>query len=107
MCQSGMRRYIGKRPVMVVVVEVPGRSFVFGKSLYRRAVGKENVWPPVIVIVENDGAVAGGFDDEFFVSIAAVYVERTQSGLLSDVLEVNFSRLDSRPLRFPSVRRLR
>ena len=104
--QSGMRCDIGKRPVMVVVIKVWGRSFVLGKSFNRRAVGKVNVRPSVVVVIENDGAVTGGLDDEFFMSVAAVYVEGAQAGLLCDVLEMNFARLDFRCLRLGGLRSL-
>src|SRR6202158_5385644 len=99
-----MRCYIGKRPVMVVVIEVPCRGLVFGESLYVGTVGKENVRPSVVVVIENDGAVTSGLDDEFFVSVAAVYVERAQSRLPANVLEVNFARFDFRHRRLCGLR---
>src|ERR1700691_378524 len=85
---------------MVVVIQMPGRSFVFGKSLYGRAVGKKNIGPPIVIVVENNGAVAGCFDNELFVSIAAVHVQRVQSGLPGNFFEANRTRLYSCGLRF-------
>src|ERR1700693_5817546 len=91
---------------MVVVIQVPGRCFVFvsGESLYRRTVGQEDVWPSVVIVIEDDGAIAGGFDYKFLVSVAAVYVERAQSRLRRDVFEVNFAWLDFRCRRFRGLR---
>src|SRR5258708_26746698 len=63
--ESGSRCDVGKRPVMVVVIEVCGRGFVFGEAFKCRAVGKVNVRPSVVVVIENDGSVTGGLDDEF------------------------------------------
>ena len=98
--QPGPRCNVGKGPVVVVVIQVAGRSFVFRESFYRRTVGQKNVGPAVVIVIENDGPVAGGFNDEFLVSVAAVYVERAQSRLRGNVFEVDFARLDSRRRRF-------
>jgi hypothetical protein len=60
---------------MVVVIQVSGRCFVFvsGESLYRPTVGKEEVGPSVVIVIEDDGAIAGGFDYKFFVSVSPPY----------------------------------
>ena len=75
---------------MVVVIQVSGGSFIFvsAESLYPRTVGKENIGPAVVIVVENDGAVSGGFNNEFLVRVAAVDVERGQSRLRSNVIFV-------------------
>ena len=92
---------------MVVVIQVTGGCFIVGETLHRRTVRKVNVRPSVIVVIENKGAVAGGFDDEFFVLIPTVNVECRQSHLSGDVLEMNLTWLDSGRLRLGGLGSLR
>ena len=93
MHQSSPRGHIGKSSVVVVVIEMRSGCLVVWEALDGGAIGKVDVRPTVVVIVENDGAVPGGFDDEFFVGIVAVDVERSKSCLSGDVFEVNRARL--------------
>jgi hypothetical protein len=56
---------------MIVVVEMSSRLLIFGKAFYSRTVRKKNIRPAVVVTIEDDGAVAGGFNDKFLVGVAA------------------------------------
>jgi hypothetical protein len=89
MGQTGLPCDLGKRPVVIVVVQVSGRGFVGRETFYCGTGGKKNISPPVVVIIKNNGAVAGGFNDEFFMSVAAVDVERAQSRLRCNIFEVD------------------
>src|SRR5215813_10799736 len=71
---------------------MPDRSFVDGEAFRRRTVGKVDVGPSIIVVIENNGAVSGGLDDEFLVRVTAINVERVQAHLGGYVFEMNFTR---------------
>src|SRR5260370_1033745 len=57
--QPGVNRHIGERPVMIVAVEMVGRSFSLGKAFESRPVNDENDGTFTDVTV-NAGLVATG-----------------------------------------------
>jgi hypothetical protein len=89
MGQAGFFSDIGKRAVVVVVVEMIGRSLLYGGVFEFRAVDDEDVGPAVVVVVEDRDAGAGGFDDVFFGGDTAEGVGHGEAGLFRDVREVS------------------
>src|SRR6266550_9268659 len=81
--ESGLRGNIGERTVVIVVIEL-------GRRLWTRmsgpicAVGKQDVGPAVVVVVNEGAARAHGFREIFF-SKCAVVVGEVNAGLGSDV----------------------
>ena len=65
-----------------------GGSFARGKTFQSCAVHDKNVGPAVVIVVENGGAGAGGFNDVLLRVLAAEHDGRGQAGFLGDVGEV-------------------
>jgi hypothetical protein len=76
---------------------VTSRRPALRKAVNGGTVGKKNVRPAVIVVVEDNGAVARGFNDELRARVAAVDVESCKSHLACDVFEMNGWGFQSRP----------
>jgi len=79
---------------VIVVIEMTHRGFVFRKPFDRRTVRQENIRPTIIVIIENDGAVARGFDNVFLPHITAVSIECHQTSLAGNILKMDWPGLN-------------
>ena len=86
--QTSLDRDIGKRPVMIVAIEMVGRSFPLGKTLESRAVDDEDVGPSVVVVIEDGNPGARRFNDVLLRILAAKHVHHRQSGFLGDIREI-------------------
>src|SRR5271170_8186199 len=74
---------------------MPGWLLALRKTFHRRTVRKKNVRPAIVVVVEYNTAVPGGFDYEFLLGIAAVEVLHGNSSTLRNVFEMDSARLHS------------
>jgi hypothetical protein len=78
--QPGLRRHIGERAVMIVVIEARRMALAGLVVLDRRAVNQKDVHPAVVVVVERSRAAALGFNDVKLFPAAAVQVKVDASG---------------------------
>ena len=92
--ETGARRDIGERAIVVVAVEMrrgspAGRMrLVLARQLLQpRAVQHQRVQPAVVVVVEECDAGPVGFDDETLAVDAAVHRRLAQPGTIRDVVE--------------------
>src|SRR4051812_12531807 len=86
--QAGFYGDVSKRAVVIVSIEVVGRRFTAGRGFKRSAVHDENIWPAVIVIVENGNAGAGGLDDVLLGANATEDVHHGEPGFFGNVFEI-------------------
>ena len=77
--QARLRRDIGKRAVMIVVIKARRMAFARAVVLDRRAINQKNVHPAVVVVVERGRATALGFDDVELLPAAASQVKINSS----------------------------
>src|SRR5258708_25960707 len=98
--------YVCKRAVRIVVIKGPSRLLTVGESFHSRAVRQKNIRPAIVVIIEDNCTVAGAFDNELFMFVATVRIQRGQPNLLCDISEVDYTRFDCRSVFFRCVRRL-
>jgi len=96
-CDVSLLRHIGEGSIAIVVVEVASGLLVLRKALQSSSVDQEDVWPPVVVVVEERSTAAGSFDDVFLRTLAAILCPGCQSGASSDVNKMDIGRSRSRP----------
>jgi len=75
----GLRGHVGEGAVTVVAEEVRSRFAPRRKTLQPRPVHKEDVEPPVVVVVVEGDAAASGFQQIFVLVLAAKNSLRVQS----------------------------
>src|SRR5882724_7506589 len=71
LCQAGLLRHVGERPVMVVVIQLARRASARFQIFEGRTVDQENVRPAVVVIVDKSNAPAQRFHDVQLLRAAA------------------------------------
>src|SRR5215471_17137327 len=79
--EAGLVGNVGECAVVVIAVEVIGRGLAAGKAFESGSIDQENVWPAIVVVVDDANAGAGSFDDVLLGIDAAEDVRRRQSGL--------------------------
>ena len=89
--KTSLHRDVRKRAVMIVAIEMICRSLVAGRSIDSCAIHDENVGPPVVVVIKNRYAGAGGLDDVLLRVHAAEHVHHRQAGFVGYVFEIRQS----------------
>src|ERR1700756_5913588 len=87
MGEAGLPGHVCESAVVIVVIEVIGRSVGSGEAFEFCAVDDENVWPAIVVCVEDGNAGARRFDDVLFCSDAAEDVRSGEMSVLGCVGE--------------------
>src|SRR5258708_14534287 len=80
MREPRLGRHIGKRAVVVIVVELAGVALLCLQILDGRAVHQEDIHPPVVVVVKDCDSAAHGFHDVTFFRAAAGEVKIDAGG---------------------------
>src|SRR6202030_4523827 len=57
---------ISKGSIVIIAIEVIARRRSSGKGVQAGSIDQENVWPAVVVIIEDRHPGSGGLDDVFF-----------------------------------------
>ena len=86
--QPSFGGYIRETAVVIIAIEAVGRALAFGKAFQFRAVYQKDVWPTVIVVIEDRDSVASGLDNIFLGVDPAKDVRRRETAFLSDIREI-------------------
>src|SRR5437667_12668090 len=87
--ESGLRGNIGKSAVVIIVIELRGRLWTLMSGPIC-AIGKQDVGPAVVVVVNEGAARAHGLGEIFF-SEGAVVVGEVNAGSGGDVAEADLA----------------
>src|SRR5579859_1272540 len=87
--QAGFVRDIGESTVVIVMVEMAGREIARGRRIESGAVHDEDVWPAVVVVIEDGDASSGRFNDVFFGVHAAKDFRGGETGFFGDIGEMS------------------
>jgi len=79
---------VGKRAVAFVSIQVADRCIVARRSLQTRTVDEKDVWPPVVVVVDDGDAAARRFEDVLLGAFPADHRARGKTGCGRHVTEV-------------------
>ena len=90
--QPGLSGHVGKSSVVLIAIQMIGRSRSGRKSLERGAVHQENIGPAIVVVVENRNAGSRGLNDVFLGVFSAKDLGHGQAGFLRRVNEVGDGR---------------
>src|ERR1700747_3259053 len=86
--ETRTRRHVSKSSIVIVVIQVIGRSTFGREARDRRSIHEKNIRPAVVIIIKDCHTCAGAFEDVCAAMIAARNVCCSQSCLLSHVSEL-------------------
>src|SRR5205807_916460 len=83
-CQPGLFRHVAEMACAFIVIELRRLTL----RLEPAAVRDENIIAPVAVVVENRGAISGGFENKVFARGASEGVSDSKTGRRSCVAKI-------------------
>ena len=83
--QARLRSYVAEGSIVVVAVKMVAGALSGGKPFEGCSVHEEDVWPSVVVVIEDGDAGSGGLNDVFLGLHAAEDIRTHQAGLFGYV----------------------
>ena len=90
--EARLRRDIGERAVVIVVVQMIRRSVLGGTLVERGAIHNENVGPAVVVVIKNCDPGTGSLDNVLLRIHAAEDIGHRETSFFGNVLKIRETR---------------